>query len=110
MHASIAELAINRLSVIPFTIHPALQTPSATKLRAAPVIASSASYSDIDNYNTIAHASAFLTTPVAERRVNSDLGAKIEALRFSLITKPRFFKVQSFRCGSGGVYYWYLGV
>src|SRR5918996_636797 len=60
MHASIAKLAIDRLSVIPFTIHPALQTPTATKLRAAPVIARLVSYSDIGNYNTRARASFFL--------------------------------------------------
>src|SRR5262245_12810883 len=59
MHAPIAKLAIDWLSFIPFTIHPVLQTPLATRLRAAPVIACSASYSDIDNYNTKAHASLF---------------------------------------------------
>jgi hypothetical protein len=70
MHASIAKLAIDWLSVIPVTIHPALQTPSATKLSAASVIACFASYGDIDNYNTSAHASAFFDySPVAERRV-----------------------------------------
>ena len=59
MHASIAKLAIDWLSVIPFTIHPVLQIPSTTKLRAAAVIARFASYSAIDNYNTRAHASLF---------------------------------------------------
>jgi hypothetical protein len=48
----VTELTINRLSIIPFTIHPTLQTPMAAKSRAALVIACSASYSAIVNYNT----------------------------------------------------------
>src|SRR5437016_6050265 len=60
MHDTVAELTINGLIIIPFTIHPVLQTPLVPKLCVAPLIAQSASYSDIVNYNTISHASFFL--------------------------------------------------
>ena len=59
MDDAVAKLSINRLIVIPFTIHPVLQTPIAAKRRAAPVIVCSASYSDIVDYNTNSHASFF---------------------------------------------------
>jgi hypothetical protein len=59
MDDTITKLAINRLIVVPFTIHPVLQTPSVTKLRTAPLIARFASYGDIVNYNTRSRASFF---------------------------------------------------
>jgi len=55
----VAKLSVNRLIVIPFTIHPVLQTPLVINPRAALLIARSASYSDIVNYNTSARASFF---------------------------------------------------
>src|SRR5581483_7770110 len=60
MDDTIPKLSINRLIIIPFTIHPVLQTPTATNLRATPPIASFASYGDIVNYNTRSRASLFL--------------------------------------------------
>jgi hypothetical protein len=58
MHATIAKLAIDWLSLIPFTIHSVLQTallPSAS----GPASIERVSYSDIVKYNTISHASSF---------------------------------------------------
>ena len=60
MHAPIAKLAIDWLSVIPFTIHPVLQTARLQQSCERPLsIACSASYGDIVNYNTIARARRF---------------------------------------------------
>jgi hypothetical protein len=59
MDDTVSKLSINWLIIIPFTIHPVLQTPIAAKRRAAPVIVSSASYGDIVNYNTSSRASFF---------------------------------------------------
>jgi len=54
----IAQLSINRLSVIPFTIHPALQTTFARGFRDL-VLIDPVSFSDIVNYITSALASPF---------------------------------------------------
>jgi hypothetical protein len=62
MHDTVAKLSINRLIIIPFTIHPVLQTPFAAKPHAALLIACSASYGDIVNYNTRSRASSFSKT------------------------------------------------
>jgi hypothetical protein len=59
MDDTVAELSINRLIVVPFTIHPVLQTPLGDKTAPAPLIARSASSGDIVNYNTKARASFF---------------------------------------------------
>jgi hypothetical protein len=57
MDDTVTKLSINRLIIMPFTIHPALQTPKAA---CGPVIARFASYGDIVNYNTKSHANFFL--------------------------------------------------
>jgi hypothetical protein len=54
----IAKLSINRLTVIPFTIHPALQTTLARGFRDL-VLIDPASYGDIVNYITNALATFF---------------------------------------------------
>ena len=59
MHATIAKLAIDWLSIIPFTIHP-YSHPHRSEFRQVASIDDQSSYSVIDNYNTIAHASVFL--------------------------------------------------
>jgi len=59
MHATIAKLAIDWLSVIPFTIHPLVQFALMAELQSVVVIVSAASYGAIVNYITIARASSF---------------------------------------------------
>src|SRR5207247_8122469 len=59
MHASIAKLAIDWLSVIPFTIHSVLQTALLSSASGPASIERCVSYSDIVNYITIAHDSLF---------------------------------------------------
>jgi len=59
MHASIAKLAIDWLSVIPFTIHSVLQTALLSSASGPASIERCVSYSDIVNYITIARASLF---------------------------------------------------
>src|SRR6266540_1733928 len=59
MHAAIAKLAIDWLSVIPFTIHSVLQTALLPNASGPASIERCISYSDIVNYNTIARASLF---------------------------------------------------
>jgi len=44
MNNTVAQLAINRLTVIPFTIHPVLQESTATELRNLASIVSCPSY------------------------------------------------------------------
>jgi hypothetical protein len=60
MHAPIAKLAIDWLSVIPFTIHSVLQTALLPSASGQASIESCVSYSDIVKYITIARASFFL--------------------------------------------------
>src|SRR5206468_5431742 len=60
MDDTVAKLSINRLIIIPFTIHPVLQTPLLTRFRARPSVDCSPSYGDIVNYNTRSRASVFL--------------------------------------------------
>jgi len=60
MHAPIAKLAIDWLSVIPFTIHSVLQTALLSSASGPASIERCVSYSDIVNYITIARASLFL--------------------------------------------------
>src|SRR5207237_6791658 len=57
---TIAKLAIDWLSVIPFTIHSVLQTALLPSASGPASIERCVSYSDIVNYITIAHASLFL--------------------------------------------------
>jgi hypothetical protein len=60
MHAPIAKLAIDWLSVIPFTIHSVLQTALLPSASGPASIERCFSYSDVVNYITIARASLFL--------------------------------------------------
>src|SRR5439155_11816670 len=60
MHTTIAKLAIDWLSVIPFTIHSVLQTALLPSASGPASIGRCGSYGDIVNYITIAHASLFL--------------------------------------------------
>src|SRR5207249_12297747 len=59
MHASIAKLAIDWLSVIPFTIHSVLQTALLPSASGPASIERCISYSDIVKYNTISRANSF---------------------------------------------------
>src|SRR6478672_2864586 len=59
MHDTIAKLAIDWLSVIPFTIHSVLQTALLPSASGPASIERCVSYSDIVNYITIARASLF---------------------------------------------------
>ncbi len=59
MHATIAKLTVNWLTIIPFTIHP-YSHPHRSEVRQQSSIDDQSSYSVIANYNTIAHASSFL--------------------------------------------------
>jgi hypothetical protein len=59
MHAPIAKLAIDWLSVIPFTIHSVLQTALLPSASGPASIERCVSYSDIVNYITISRASLF---------------------------------------------------
>src|SRR5947199_8225786 len=59
MHATIAKLAIDWLSVIPFTIHSVLQTALLPSASGPASIERCISYSDIVKYNTISRANSF---------------------------------------------------
>ena len=59
MDDPIAKLAINRLTIIPFTSHFVLQMQAGTALSSTRSIDFSLSYSDIVNYNTMSRASSF---------------------------------------------------
>jgi hypothetical protein len=60
MHATITKLAIDWLSVIPFTIHSLVDTRHGPVLRRTFSLDACSSYSVVVNYNTIPHASLFL--------------------------------------------------
>mgnify|MGYP003694567249 CR=1 FL=1 len=59
MHHAVAKLTIDRLIIIPFTIHPVLQTPLGKRLRNSDRVPVCSSYGDIVNYNTRSRASFF---------------------------------------------------
>jgi len=52
MHDAIAKLAINRLMIIPFTIHSLFQTSPSAEMRRLTAIDDCASYGVVVNYNT----------------------------------------------------------
>ena len=80
--APVAQLAVNRLTVVPFPIHPVFH------------INHRASYSDIVNYNTSAQASAFFifllpAVPATPRACSGKpLGEKTEAPWFKRTPRP----------------------
>src|SRR5713101_809514 len=56
---AIAKLAINRLTIVPFTVHPVLQIGLAREGQDTVSIHHCISYSDVVDYNTISRASLF---------------------------------------------------
>jgi hypothetical protein len=61
MDGPVAQLAVNRLAIVPITIHPvSLRFPSKKEVGRPGSIDQRISYSDIVNYNTISLASFFI--------------------------------------------------
>jgi hypothetical protein len=59
VHAAVAQLAINRLTVIPFSIHPVLQIRLVRKRGDTALLALCPSFSVVVNYNGHSQANSF---------------------------------------------------